>query len=119
MKQWYDGYSFRHLKSVYSPNSVIEACTDDKGRDNHIILMHIELSSHVHFNQADEVYLRVGDKSKKLGFHDRLQFTYDKGERFFEDKPVPEAEIDDLDIDFVEEYIRKIGYQENAISYKL
>ena len=25
MKFWYDGYSFRHLKSVYSPNSVIEA----------------------------------------------------------------------------------------------
>lgn len=25
MKQWYDGYSFRHLGSVYSPGSVIEA----------------------------------------------------------------------------------------------
>lgn len=25
MKHWYDGYSFRHLKSVYNPNSVIEA----------------------------------------------------------------------------------------------
>lgn len=25
MKFWYDGYLFRHLKSVYSPNSVIEA----------------------------------------------------------------------------------------------
>ena len=62
------------------------ACTDDKGRDNHVVLMHIEPSSHVHSNQADEVYLRVGDKSKKLGFNDRLQLTYDKGERFFEDK---------------------------------
>lgn len=92
-------------------------CTDDKGRDNHVILMHIDPSPHVHSNQADEVYLRVGDKSKKLGFNDRLQLTYDKGERFFEDKPVPEAELDDLDIDFVEEYIRKIGYPKNAISY--
>ncbi|MDO4555925.1 MAG: AAA family ATPase [Lachnospiraceae bacterium] len=25
MKHWYDGYSFRRLKSVYSPNSVMEA----------------------------------------------------------------------------------------------
>lgn len=25
MKHWYDGYSFRHLESVYSPGSVIEA----------------------------------------------------------------------------------------------
>ncbi len=92
-------------------------CIDDKGRDNHIVLMHIEPSSHVHSNQADEVYLRVGDKSKKLGFNDRLQLTYDKGERSFEDKPVPEVELDDLDIDFVEEYVRKIGYQKSAISY--
>lgn len=92
-------------------------CTDDKGRDNHVVLMHIEPSSHVHANQADEVYLRVGDKSKKLGFNERLQLIYDKGERFFEDKPVPEAEMDDLDIDFVGEYIRKIGYRKNAISF--
>jgi hypothetical protein len=25
MKRWYDGYSFTHVKSVYSPNSVMEA----------------------------------------------------------------------------------------------
>jgi hypothetical protein len=25
MKRWYDGYSFTHIKSVYSPNSVMEA----------------------------------------------------------------------------------------------
>ena len=92
-------------------------CIDDKGRDNHIVLMHIEPSSHVHANQADEVYLRVGDKSKRLGFNDCLQLTYDKGERFFEDKPVSGAELDDLDIDLVREYIRKIGYQKDAMAY--
>lgn len=92
-------------------------CIDDKGRENHVVLMHIEPSPHVHSNQADEVYLRVGDKSKKLGFDDRLQLTYDKGERFFEDKPVPDAELEDLDIDFVGDYLRKIGYQKSAISY--
>lgn len=64
-------------------------CIDFNGRNNHVLLMHIEPSPHVHANQADEVYLRVGDKSKKLEFNDRLQLTYDKGERFFEDKPVP------------------------------
>ena len=30
MKYWYDGYTFRHLKSVYSPNSVIEALERDE-----------------------------------------------------------------------------------------
>lgn len=30
MKYWYDGYTFRHLKPVYSPNSVIEALERDE-----------------------------------------------------------------------------------------
>lgn len=92
-------------------------CVDFKGRDNHVLLMHIEPSMEVHANQADEVFMRVGDKSKKLTFYERMQLMYDKGERFFEDKPVMEAEIDDIDLDFVEKYINKIGYSKSPIEY--
>lgn len=35
--------------------------------------MHVELSIQVHAKQADEVFMRVGDKSKKLSFEKRLQ----------------------------------------------
>ena len=80
-------------------------CIDDKGRENHVIVMHIEPSPQVHANQADEVYLRIGDKSKLLKFEDRLQLTYDKGERYFEDKIVPDATITDLDMAQVEEFV--------------
>ncbi|WP_310603135.1 hypothetical protein [Anaerosporobacter sp.] len=57
-------------------------CIDSEGRENHIILMHIEPSMEVHANQVDEVYMRIGDKSKKLTFEERMQLMYDKGERF-------------------------------------
>ena len=76
-------------------------CTDFKGRANHVLLMHVEPSMEVHANQADEVFMRVGDKSKKLSFDERMQLMYDKGERFFEDKPVPDADIDDIDMTVV------------------
>lgn len=92
-------------------------CIDDKGRDNHVLLMHIEPSMEVHANQADEVFMRVGDKSKKLSFDERMQLMYDKGERFFEDKPVPDAEIEDIDLEFVEKYINKIGYSKTPMEY--
>ena len=82
-----------------------------------MIVMHIEPSPQVHANQADEVYLRVGDKSKLLKFEDRLQLTYDKGERYFEDKMVLNASIDDLDMVQVEEYIRRIGYSKTPLEY--
>lgn len=40
--------------------------TDSKGNPNHIILLRVTASMKVHANQVDEVYYRVGDKSKKL-----------------------------------------------------
>ena len=41
-------------------------------------------NSKVVANQADEVYLRVGDKSKKLNFEQRLQLVYQDGETIAE-----------------------------------
>lgn len=92
-------------------------CIDFKGRNNHVLLMHIEPSMEVHANQADEVFMRVGDKSKKLTFDERTQLMYDKGERFFEDKPVSDADLDDIDMEFVEKYVDKIGYSKSAMEY--
>lgn len=92
-------------------------CVDMKGQDNHVLVMHIPASPEVHANNADEVRLRVGDKSKKLPFEDRTQLMYDKGMRYFEDSPVADAEIDDIDLDFVEEYLKKIGYEKSAMEY--
>lgn len=41
-------------------------CVDDNGKKNHILLIYVPQSSELHANHRDEVYLRVGDKSKKL-----------------------------------------------------
>lgn len=92
-------------------------CVDYQGRKNHVLLIHIEPSPQVHTNQADEAYLRVGDKSKLLKFDERLQLTYDKGERYFEDKIVPDAGIDDINLDLVKNYVDKIGYSKTPLEY--
>ena len=60
-------------------------CTDDEGNPNRILLMDIPASQFLHTNQADEAYIRVGDKSRKLTFEERMQLMYDKGERSYED----------------------------------
>ncbi len=92
-------------------------CIDEKGRDNHVLIMHIDPSPQVHANQLDEVYLRVGDKSKLQTFEERLQLNYDKGERYFEDKIVSDAGIDDIEMDFVKQYTDKIGYGKSPLEY--
>lgn len=93
--------------------------TDKDGRPNHVLRMYVYPSEQVIANQADEVYLRVGDKSKKLSFEQRLQLVYARGVKRFEDQPVAGATVDDLDLGFVSEYCRKIGYTRGDASYYL
>ena len=80
------------------------------GNNNHVLLMHIPASSELHANQADEAYMRVGDKSRKLSFEERIQLMYDKGERYYEDAAVYGATADDIDMAAVERYTGLIGY---------
>lgn len=92
-------------------------CIDSDGFENHILLMEIESDSVVHKNHQDEVFIRVGDKSIKLNFEERIQLMYDKGERNFEDTEVVDAILDDIDIPFLKDYIKRIGYSKDEISY--
>lgn len=91
--------------------------TDVNGQPNHIILMTVPQSVRVHANQADEVYYRVGDKSKKLNFEQRMQLVYAKGEHYYEDAPVNNARWEDLDMDLVEDYVKVIGYGKGTETY--
>ena len=92
-------------------------CTDKDGNENRILLMEIPASSSLHTNQADEAFMRVGDKSRKLTFDERVQLMYDKGERFCEDTAVYGATIDDIDMDAVAEYAKLVDYGKSPLEY--
>ena len=92
-------------------------CIDKNGNHNHILLIRIPQSGELHANQKDEVFLRVGDKSKKLNFEERMELMYAKGMRFYEDEPVYRSTLDDIDMAFVKEYCHRIGYGKTPEEY--
>ncbi len=92
-------------------------CTDKDGNENRILLMKIPASSSLHTNQADEAFMRAGDKSRKLTFDERVQLMYDKGERYYEDTTVYGATIDDIDMDAVASYAKLVGYGKSPLQY--
>ena len=92
-------------------------CTDKEGNENRILLMEIPASSSLHTNQADEAFMRVCDKSRKLTFDERIQLMYDKGERYYEDTAVYGATIDDIDMDAVADYAKLVGYGKSPLQY--
>lgn len=50
------------------------------------------------------VFIRVGDKSKRLNHEQITQLEYDKGERSFEDIIVEDSSFDDVDIELMQQY---------------
>ena len=92
-------------------------CVNQQGNDDHVLLMHIPASMYLHTTQADEAYMRVGDKSMRLSFEERVQLMYDKGERFYEDTAVYGATIDDIDMAAVAEFAKLIGYGKTPMEY--
>jgi len=93
------------------------AYTDEGEKPKHILLMHVHQSMKLHANQADEAFYRIGDKSKKLSFEQRMQLLYAKGGLYYEDKPVYNATLEDIDITKVEDYVKVLGYGKDATTY--
>ena len=85
-------------------------CTDKDGNKNHILLMHIPASSELHANQVNEAYMRVGYKSRKLSFEERIQLMYDKGERYYEDTAVCGVTVDYIDMTDIKRYQNSLYY---------
>lgn len=82
-----------------------------------MLLIRVPQSGELHANHRDEVFLRVGDKSKKLKFDERLQLMYAKGARYYENEPVYGSSIDDIDMEIVVKYCDKIGYRKSPEEY--
>ena len=92
-------------------------CIDKDGKENHILVLEVEQSSAMHATSSDEAYYRVGDKSKRLSFDDRMQIMLAKGVQYFEDYPVARATVEDLDLVFVSRYCERIGYKKDALTF--
>lgn len=79
-----------------------------KDEEDFILIISVEVSTdRVITAPNDDVYLRQGDESVKLGFEQRIQLSYDKGQRHFEDEIVAGATLDDIDEELVNEYKTK------------
>lgn len=92
-------------------------CTNRHGEPDKILLFHIQPSVVLHATQSDECYVRIGDKSRKLTFMERMQLMYDKGVQSFEDTPVSDATIDDLDLTAVKHYMDVLGYGKSVMEF--
>ena len=87
----------------------IISITNQKNENDNILLFHIEPAmNYIVRNNKDEVYLRQGDSSIKLTHNQIRSLEYDRKERDFETEILLDTSIDDIDLDMMDIYKRKI-----------
>lgn len=83
---------------------------NQKGENDNILLFHIESAMNfIVRNNKDDVYCRQGDSSIKLTSDQIRSLEYDREERDFEAEVLIDSTIDDIDLDMVELYKKKLG----------
>ena len=83
---------------------------NDAGKADRLILLHIKPSiDKVIHTTKDEVYLRIGYKSRKLTVEEIRQLEYEKGVAHYEEEICPHATMNDLDAELLDAYRLKIG----------
>jgi len=98
-----------HLIPV--PRTVVHTvrCTRADGTPDELMVIEVPPSDRVHATTRDDVWLRVGDECRRLGFQERLELQYEKGQVTFETAPVPEAGPDTLVPALLHRYAQAIG----------
>ena len=112
-----DGVSASHLNALrqtaqdFTTPVVRCAATELPAADGRVVLvLRVDPGEHVHETTKGDVYLRVGDESRKLGYAQRRELEYDRGSAPF-DGTVVEAGVADLNMDQVTAYQKAIGSQ--------
>lgn len=85
------------------------ACVNDAGEPDELLAIWVDASRRVHTNHRDEVYLRVGDETRRLTFDQRRDLLFDKGQAAFEAEPVLGTSVADADPALAADYAAAIG----------
>lgn len=95
--------------SVRCSSRLIECRREDDTSD-HLLVIEVEASPQVHTTNNDEVFLRVGDETRKLNFDQRRELLYDKGQASYETTPLSGTTLSDLDADLLASYAEAVNH---------
>ncbi|MBD8605476.1 putative DNA binding domain-containing protein [Aeromicrobium sp. CFBP 8757] len=86
-----------------------QGCLNSNGAADTLLVIRIDPSEVVHKLANDEVYLRVGDESRRLSFAHRQELEFDKGQSQYDGRAVPDVQVADLDADLISNYRSRTG----------
>jgi ATP-dependent DNA helicase RecG len=85
-------------------------CVNARGEADHLLVLDVRPSdAGVHTNVNDEVYLRIGDSTRRLSYAQRRELEYDRGPAAYEARRMSEHSISELDELLLDQYVGVLG----------
>lgn len=94
--------------------SRLVACIDADGAEDHLLVLEIEPGEVVHVTNRDECFMRIGDEDRKLGFAQRQELVFDRGQSQFDGTANGEPGEIPLDHVLLAQYGEAVGAQRDT-----
>jgi ATP-dependent DNA helicase RecG len=85
-------------------------CVHGDGEEGQLLIIEIPPGETVYANVRDDVFLRIGDETRRLSYAQRQELLYDRGHGSYEGRPVPDASSQDLDHNLLVGYATALGH---------
>lgn len=84
-------------------------CVNDRDEQDYLVVILIEPGERVHELQNGDCYLRIGDETRKLTYHQRRELEFDKGQSQYDGFACPGVSTNDLDPQLLDDYQKSTG----------
>jgi ATP-dependent DNA helicase RecG len=98
---------------VRAPADLVPCVTSDGGAEQLLVFDVSPSDGVVHANTKDEVFLRVGDETRRLTFAQRQELAFDRGHESYEVRPLRQTSIADTDPELIASYTKRVGGSES------
>jgi ATP-dependent DNA helicase RecG len=85
-------------------------CQRGNGQDDQLLIIEVPPGETVYANVKDEVFLRIGDETRRLTYAQRQELLYDRGHGSYEGRLLDETSFEDLDHNLLIGYSRALGH---------
>jgi ATP-dependent DNA helicase RecG len=89
-------------------------CVNKAGEADELLVIRVEPGERVHEAADGDCFLRVGDESRRLTYHQRRELEYDRGQSQYDGLPADGVDPSHLDARLVSRYGQKIGLSGDA-----
>jgi ATP-dependent DNA helicase RecG len=94
----------QHCQPAVPAKASLIPCERDDGTSDHLLMIEVRPGETVYSNSRDEVYLRIGDETRRLSYPQRQELLYDRGQGSYESRRLDAASFDHIDKTLFDQY---------------